>query len=197
MERVTLKFLGVSEISGIEKVGLIMLTDENRERELSIMCDQTMINQIMLRVGKVPGTAHLLPDVLCNVLRNQTMLDFYIIFSDVIDGEYQATLYNCASLIPVKIRASDAVLLSIISDIPMYMEKILFLRQSTTYERNNTKVGIPLNTLSRSLLEEALQEAIDKEQYELASTLNEELQKRFHSQGTDNEPIQTKDNEGN
>jgi len=181
MERVTLVFIGVSEIPGADDVGLIMLRDEERTREISIMCDKAMVYQFMLRLQKAPGTPQLLPEVLVNVLQNQTMLDFYIMFSDVVDGEYQATLYNRASLIPVKMRASDAVLLSLISDIPMYMEKMVFLKQSTPYDPGNNKVALPLNTLSEKLLREALNDAIEKEQYELASTLRDELNKRFPS----------------
>jgi len=190
MERITLTFHGVSELGGTQKVGLIILTDEERRRELSIVCDSSMIAQIMLRVQQVPGVKQLLPEVLYNVLSNQTMLDFYITFNDCIDGEYQVVLYNRASLIPVKMRASDAVLLHIISGIPMYMNKSLFLKQSTTYEAGTMKVAIPLNSLNEQLLREALDEAIQNEEYEMASALRDELRRRFPEQdGNDNKKL--------
>jgi len=115
------------------------------------------------------------------------MLDFMLVFSDVIDGEYQVTLYNRASLVPVRMRASDAVLLHVISKIPIYIERGLFMRQSAPYEASNTKVAIPLNTLSEDLLKAALEDAIAHEQYEMASTLRDEINRRFPQQKKSNE----------
>jgi len=187
MDRIELKFMGVSEIMSTDKIGLIVLADMDETRDISVMCDRSMVDQILLRVKNVERTSHLLPEVLVNVLQNQTMLDFMLVFSDVIDGEYQVTLYNRASLVPVRMRASDAVLLHVISKIPIYIERGLFMRQSAPYEASNTKVAIPLNTLSEDLLKAALEDAIAHEQYEMASTLRDEINRRFPQQKKSNE----------
>jgi len=187
MDRIELKFMGVSEIMSTDKIGLIVLADMDETRDISVMCDRSMVDQILLRVKNAERTSHLLPEVLVNVLQNQTMLDFMLVFSDVIDGEYQVTLYNRASLVPVRMRASDAVLLHVISKIPIYIERGLFMRQSAPYEASNTKVAIPLNTLSEDLLKAALEDAIAHEQYEMASTLRDEINRRFPQQKKSNE----------
>ena len=76
------------------------------------------------------------------------------------------------------IRASDAILLAQIAQLEVFMEERLFMRQSVPYELGKSKVALPLNALTSEMLEEALQRAIENENYELASNLRDELNRR-------------------
>ena len=51
-------------------------------------------------------------------------------------------------------------------------------RQSTPFDETATGIAIPINTMDVPRLKMALQQAIDNENYELASQLRDEIQRR-------------------
>ena len=101
MNKVRLIFKSVTEIVGSDDVGLLILVDEQQQRQLTIPCDRNMLYQFSLRVQKVPITNRMLPEVLWQVIRSQTTLHFEILINDLIEGQYRAVLYNVETLEPV------------------------------------------------------------------------------------------------
>ena len=178
MYRVRLKFHSIGEIVGSEELGIITLVDEPLERMITIVCDKAMAVQLELRAKHIPITKIMLPEVLASVLKNQADVDMEIIISDIIEGQYQAFLNNKNTLQPLPIRASDAVLLSVAADVPIYIESRLMQRQSVRFSENSHGIAIPVNTLSTEMLDEALRKAVEQENYELASQLRDEKRKR-------------------
>ncbi len=170
-------FRGVSEILGTEDLGLLILSDEYKNRQISIVCDKAMALQIELRLKKVPITEIMLPEVLCKILKMQD-LQLELVIDELIDGQYRTILYNAESIVPLLIRASDAVLLSIIADIPIFMDTNLYRRQSVRYSISTKGVSLPVNTISDEMLQTALDKAIEEENYELASHLRDEMKRR-------------------
>lgn len=177
MARTQLFFRGVSEILGTDNLGLLILSDEERERQISIVCDKAMAVQIELRLKKLPITGIMLPEVLCKIISMQD-LQLEIVIDDLIDGQYRTILYNAESIVPLLIRASDAVLLSIVGNIPLYIDSNLMRRQSVRYSVNSKGVSLPVNTISDEMLQTALNKAIEDENYELASHLRDEKKRR-------------------
>lgn len=187
MNKERLIFKGVSEIVGTEDLGLLILTDEAKVRQITIVCDKAMAVQLELRVKKVPITKIMLPEVLCGLLRSNTDMDLELIIDDIVDGQYRTILYNKATLEPMVVRASDAVLLSLVGNIPLYIETGLMRRQSVMYRENSKGVSLPVNTISDKMLQAALDKAIADENYELASHLRDEKKRRNkQSEKTDN-----------
>ncbi|MBR1400625.1 MAG: bifunctional nuclease family protein [Prevotella sp.] len=178
MDKVRLVFKGVSEIVGGENLGLLILTDEQCEQQISIICEKSMAVQLELRAKGLPIADILLPEVMCKVIANQTHLRLELIITNLINGQYRVILCNTDTLDYVPIRASDAVLLSVAGNIPLYIVSQLMLRQSVRYSANQNGVSIPVNTLSDDMLESALGKAIDDENYELASHLRDEKRRR-------------------
>lgn len=171
-------FKGVSEIVGTEDLGLLILTDEAKERQITIVCDKAMAIQLELRVKRIPITKIMLPEVLCNLLRNYSNSNFELLIDDIVDGQYRTILYDKGMMAPVLIRASDAVLLSVAGGIPLYIESGLMRRQSVTYNEHSRGVSLPVNTISDEMLQAALDKAIADENYELASHLHDEKRRR-------------------
>ena len=126
----------------------------------------------------VPVKHLMLPEVLWQVISSQTDVHYEILISDIIEEQYRAILYDTESLEPVAIRASDAVLLSFISNIPLFIEEKLMKRQSVPYQRSSNGVAMPLNAISNKMLQEALDKAVEDENYELASHLRDEMRRR-------------------
>ncbi|MCR5132141.1 MAG: bifunctional nuclease family protein [Prevotella sp.] len=178
MERIKLKFKSITEIVGSDELGLLILTDEEEQRQLSIPCDKAMVREFSLRLNHAPITGRLLPEVLWDVLAMQTDLQFEILITGIIEGQYRALLVNLKTLDPVAIRISDAVLLSHIARLPIYIDKELMEKQSVEYSQDARGVAIPVNSISTDMLRDALDKAIDEEKYELASHLRDELRRR-------------------
>ncbi len=177
MARIQLFFRGVSEIVGTDDLGLLILSDEAKERQISIVCDKAMALQIEFRLKGVPITNIMLPEVLCKVINMQD-LHLELVIDDLIDGQYRTILYNTDTMVPLLIRASDAVLLSLVGNIPLYIDSTLMRRQAVRYSIDTRGVSLPVNTISDEMLQSALDKAIADENYELASHLRDEQKRR-------------------
>ena len=178
MDKVRLVFKGVSEIVGSENLGLLILTDEQCEQQISIICEKSMAVQLELRAKGLPIAEIMLPEVLGHVIASQTELQLELVITNLIDGQYRVLLMNIDTMESVPIRASDAVLLSVAGNIPLFILSQLMVRQSVRSSANQSGVSIPVNTLSDDMLESALGKAIKDENYELASHLRDERMRR-------------------
>lgn len=178
MEKVRLQFKSVSEIVGSEEMCLLILTDMEEQRQLTLFCDHAMAIQIELRVKKVPITEIMLPEVFATLLGAAHCTDMMLYISNIIDGQYKVGLYHSFSQEPIPIRASDAVLLSIASGIPLYIDRFLMSQQSMKYYPNTNGISLPINTMSNEMISKALERAIEEENYEIASHLRDEQRRR-------------------
>ncbi len=178
MGLVRLDFKGVSEIVSSEDVGLIILVDEDGQRQMFIICDAAMIYQFSMRMSKSQVVEKLLPEVLWQVILRNLELRFQVVINDLVDGQYKTLLYMPDILQAIPMRASDAILLANIAKLPIFVEENLFLRQSVPHQDNSVGVSVPVNVLSTDMLRRALDKAIADEDYEKASQLRDELNKR-------------------
>lgn len=182
MNKIKLVFRGISEIVGDTEMGIIVLTDSASIRQISIVCDRQMEDQFTLRIGKAPIVSKMLPEVLCQVLWNiDAIASLEVVITDIINGEYRASLINTTTMNMIAIRASDGVLLSYIADIPLYIEEKLMMRQSVPFNEAARGMSIPVNSISADMLQQALDRAVNDENYELASYLRDEMKRREKS----------------
>lgn len=178
MTREKLIFKGVSEIVGSEDLGLLILTDESCERQISIVCDKAMAVQIELRLKAIPIANIMLPEVLCRMMKVRSNSDIEILIDKLIDGQYQTFIHNIVTDRSFLIRASDAVLFSLIGNVPILIDAGLMRHQSVAYNPNSRGVSLPVNTISDEMLQAAFDKAIAEENYELASRLRDEKRLR-------------------
>ncbi len=159
---------------GNAELSVVMLTDEAREHALTVICDEPMTRQYLLRLQHSSICSDRLPEALVQML---TVGHEMMVFG-LHDGQYQVVLADVQYERNTRIRMSDAVLLSMISDIPLYMEASLFRQQSVLFNENDQGVSIPINTMDVPRLNMAMQHAINEENYELASKLRDEIKRR-------------------
>jgi hypothetical protein len=178
MANIEVTFKSVSEIVGIEGIGLVILVDKEEKRQLSLLCDKDTLRQFEQRLPFSKKPKNTLPEVLWDVVRYYTEDHFEVIINTLIDGEYRAMLYNVDSLDIKSVRAIDAVLLSVIAKLPIFVDEVLMNRQSLPYNQASPSMALPVNVLTIEMLEEALHKAIKDENYELASTLKMEIERR-------------------
>lgn len=183
MAKEKLIFKGVSEIVGAEDIGLLILTDEKNMRQISIVCDKAMAVQLELRTKNIPIVNIMLPEVLCKMFNINENSEYELFIDDIIDGQYKTILYDKKNMQSFIIRASDAVLLSYVGKVPIYIDSALMARQSVLYKENSRGVSLPVNTISDKMLQAALEKAILDENYELASHLRDEKKKREKNGG--------------
>lgn len=181
MSKIKLVFKGVSEIVGTEDMGLLILTDEAKMKQISIVCDKAMAVQLELRTKNIPIVNIMLPEVLCKIFDINSESKYELLIDDIVDGQYRTTLYDKVNMKSELIRASDAVLLSYVGNIPLFIDSDLMARQSVAYNENSKGVSLPVNTISDKMLQAALDKAILDENYELASHLRDEKRRREKS----------------
>ena len=175
MRRILLRFENLQQIVGTDDVSVVVLTDEARERALSVVCDVEMTHQLLMRLhGNRELCRTMLPEVLLQLLPSS----YEMMIVGIYDGQYQVMLMDMESGESVRIRTSDAVLLSIISHVPLYIEERLMQRQSVAFEEHATGVSIPINSMDTARLKAALKNAVEEENYELASQLRDEINRR-------------------
>lgn len=179
MSRTELVFNGISEIVGGQGIAVIVLTDVERRRALNVVCDDTMKHLIGIRMSDLSLRYNQFPEVLSQMLADNVDLSRYeITIHDIVEGEYKTMIMNVDTLSSYPIRLSDAVMLSIIIRIPIYIDERLMQRQCSVYRENSNRMAIPINTISTDKLEEELRKAISEEEYRLASLIKEELNRR-------------------
>ena len=179
-DRTRLFFREIKRIEGADGAAVIVMSDPQCRRALSVVCDSAMTQQVMLREKHVPESSHMLPEVLLEMIFGDGYCasDFEMMVYDVVEGKYLVTLLNKQTLQMRTIRMSDAILLSMLSDIPLYIDEILMRRQYSDYVPNSPGISIPINTIDLDRLNLELAKAIEAEDYRLASHLHEEIQKR-------------------
>ncbi len=174
MKRIRLRFENIQQVVGSDDAAVILLTDEGRQRAISIVCDEMMTRQILLRLQSPQIVDSRLPEALVKMLPSEYEISVYGIH----DGQYQVVLFDKDFSNSSRIRMSDAVLLHIITGYPIYIEAKLMEQQSIPFEEDAKGVAIPINTMDVKRLNMALQHAIEDENYELASQLRDELKRR-------------------
>ena len=70
-------------------------------------------------------------------------------------------------------------------DIPIYIEGTLMKKQSIKNRSCTDKVSIPINVINSSILQETLERAIQAEDYETASKIHDELERRKRQENKD------------
>ena len=162
---------------------MLILLDEGEQRQLSITCDRLMLEQYMVRMSDVPVSDKMLPEILWQTIKTIGNFHFEIIVKNIVDGQYKVFLKNVDTQDEICMRASDAVLLSYISDVPIYIDAQLMSQQSVLYNKEAKGLSLPVNSLTDEMIMSALDKAIHNENYELASSLRDEIKRRKKQKG--------------
>lgn len=178
--QIELKVRGVSEIVGGCGMSLLMLTDEPKTRQMAIICEKNMGREVVMRITCAPMLSRRLPEVLIEK-SGITADDYEICIYDVYDGEYKTALHHKFEDTNTPIRVSDGVLLAIIAHLSIKIEQRLFYHQSVAYDPDSHGMALPINVLSTKMLQAALDKAVSEENYEMASQLRDEINKRKDS----------------
>lgn len=182
--KVQLFFREMAQIAGSEGISVVVLSDSAGCWALTIICDEPMTQQLLVRFNHLPGEHQMLPEVLTQMLFITTATsseDYELLTYDVAEGQYKTVLVSHTTGHSIPLRMSDALLLSTLAKIPLFMEERLFQRQRSLFTPHTSGLVIPINTIGLEQLNEELKKAIAEENYRLASSLHEEIKKRQHT----------------
>lgn len=168
----------VSEILGIKDVALVSLANATETRQIVVSCELEMRDLIMKYMTDRPETQMLFPSVVNNILATRDKSSLEVRINGVKDGVYQTEIYDRLTQKSFPIRCSDGIFMSVACKLHIYASAEVMRLHSIPYVTGATKVGLPLSVLSEKLLKNSLQMAIETENYEMASNLRDELNKR-------------------
>ncbi len=178
----------VTSIPGKDDIGLIILANKDKTRQITFICDRAIALEIEIRVNtslkEKPNNR------MCNIAAS--MLTRYcppnsrFVIQSVDCGKFHTKLIiggetkaESSSDNALDIRLSDAVLLSLCSGTPMLATHKLMQQISTRYtDPSSNAVNLPISILTDKMLADALEKALKEERYELASRLRDEQQAR-------------------
>ncbi len=184
MGKIRLHFKSITQIVGSDKLGLIILVDNEERRQISIVCDKDIRSQFVLRMSGVPITSRLCPEALLGIMGKETVSCMEIYIGGIANGQYTTVITNKETYAEVPIRASDAILVAYIGHISIFIDKDLMEVQSVPYKSGSCGLSVPINAINNEMLQSAMEKAVSDENYELASRLRDEIKRR--KEGADN-----------
>ncbi len=176
---------GVSELSDST---MLILKEKNGKRILPILTSTHRATVLMMRQKlsmpfPLPASIADLDYLLMkkfNIAITRVELTFVrkgIFFANVVaerEGQ-EETVENC--------QAADALVMAITASCPIMVEEELLAAQYMRQTSENS-FAVNINVLSRQMLEDALEHAVESEDFETASRLRDELAKRMPLEDT-------------
>ena len=192
MDKIKLKVLGLSYSQTQSGAYALVLAEEKGERRIPIIIGGFEAQAIAIELEDLKPPRPLTHDLFVNVAMAFKIEIIEVIIHQLEEGIFYSELLcdNGGTRIKIDARTSDAVALAIRFDCPIYTTKdildkagIILPEDENLKPEQLTKSETPEQTdkyQSKTLadLKELLQKAIEEENYEEASNINNEIKKR-------------------
>lgn len=174
-------------IVGADELRLMILTDSVGKRQLSAICDRAVEKELVFRMHKTDCQGRL-PEVLCSLMPGLCRDDYALYVYDITDGTYRVHLVNRKTAEETEIRITDAVLLSMVANLPLLTSQAFFEKQALPFDRTKGKVRMPVNAMTTEQLRDQIKRAVADEYYEDAANIKKELEKRSKEHNSEEDP---------
>jgi bifunctional DNase/RNase len=157
----------------------LVLEEVDGGRKLPIIIGQQEAQAIKVMMMKYQPPRPLTHDLFQTLTMHLGATLKQIVIYKAKDGVFYSYLYFDKEGEEIKIdaRTSDAVALALRYKCPMYTTQSI-MESEHLHDMGEGKFSVPISSVSLQMLEEALQSAIEKEEYEQASQLRDEIRKR-------------------
>lgn len=157
----------------------LVLEEVDGGRKLPIIIGQQEAQAIKVMMMKYQPPRPLTHDLFPTLTMHLGVTLKQIVIYKAKDGVFYSYLYFDKEGEEIKIdaRTSDAVALALRYKCPMYTTQSI-MESEHLHDMGEGKFSVPISSVSLQMLEEALQSAIEKEEYEQASQLRDEIRKR-------------------
>lgn len=178
---------GVSKVSAMGEICLLVLLDQKKMRQLAVLCDEHLFQQVYVRLSdEKQDWGNEYPEVFASLLK-ESGRKFEVDIYGMSRGIYQASLVDVETGESKAIKCSHAVFMALVANFPIYVDADLMRRMGTPYETGAAKASLPISVLPERLIKKTMDDAIAAEDYELASDLRDELKRREGHEGLDYE----------
>jgi len=193
MKKVRLEILGLSQSQIQESSYALVLGDEAGERRLPIIIGAWEAQAIALKLENMPTQRPLTHDLFKNFADSFGITVKEILINNLQEGIFYSVLVceKDGEQIEIDSRTSDAVALALRFDCPIYTYDFILSSAGIATqaikegpeEKDEEKPGdispsTILEKFPNSVLKKKLQEAVENEDYELASRIRDELKRR-------------------
>lgn len=191
MEKIELKIIGLSYSQTQSGAYALVLAEKQGSRRLPIIIGGFEAQSIAIELEKMKPSRPLTHDLFKTFVEAVNVKIKEVLIYNLVEGVFYAKIVcdQDGHLIDIDARTSDAIAIGIRADCPVYtFEHILssagiqledeIEAESTAIESEEKEVKQGLSAVSIEELEQLLQEAIDMEDYERASEIRDELNKR-------------------
>ena len=103
MKRTLLRYDSLHQVTGASDLWVIVLTDEERQNAISVVCDADIAVQLKVRINAPEISKILLPEALVQLLPST----YEMLIVGIYDGQYQVMLMDTQNGESVRLRMSD------------------------------------------------------------------------------------------
>ena len=191
MEKIELKIIGLSYSQTQSGAYALVLAEKQGSRRLPIIIGGFEAQSIAIELEKMKPSRPLTHDLFKTFVEAVDVKIKEVLIYNLVEGVFYAKIVcdQNGHLMDLDARTSDAIAIGIRADCPVYtFEHILssagiqledeIEAESTAIESVEKEEKQGLSAVSIEELEQLLQEAIDMEDYERASEIRDELNKR-------------------
>lgn len=172
-------------MGGSDGTAIIVLTDLFEYRQLSVLCDSRYIFLFQQCRKSNDSYYSTLPQLLLKTMEPRSAQSMEMTINGIRKGEYSVVFLDKRTEAVSHIKASDAALVSFAVNVPLFIGDELYRMQTTPFKEGASTISIPCNVMNVEMLQKALDVAISKEDYEFASHIKTELDKRGSGKGRD------------
>lgn len=192
MKKVKLEIIGLSQSQIQETSYALVLGDEAGERRLPIIIGAWEAQAIALKLENMPTQRPLTHDLFKSVADAFDIRLVEVVINNLQEGIFYSVLVceKDGERVEIDSRTSDAIALAVRFDCPIYTYDFILasagiaassLRRVSEEEEDEAadeKAEEYLENMTTRQLRERLKEAVENENYELASRIRDELKKR-------------------
>ena len=181
-EEIELKVVDMSSMLHPAQAYALLLQEKNGQLKLPIIVGALEAQSIKLAMMNLEIPRPLTHDLMITLLQQLNVQLEKVLIYKVKEGVFYSYLsfYQNGNAFQLDSRTSDAIALALRLKVPIYTYRSI-LENDSISEDENGKLSININTVDISSLKKALKKAIETENYELASTLRDEIKRREES----------------
>lgn len=173
-----LKYQGTLNIPMAEDTYVVIFSDMEEKRAISVTTDYSVASLIKAHLDKLPEREEYAISVISKLWGYEAPNSYSIeIDADRING-FKTALKDDSNNERFVLKPDQAVLLGLVNNLEFMATGDVFHFFSTPFEKGMTCVSLPITGMSISMLEAGLRQAVAEENYETASLLRDEMKRR-------------------
>jgi len=170
---IKVKVFGVA-IDPVTKGFVVILKDRDEKKWLPIWIGPYEAKMISMAIDKTKANRPFSPDLIKNILESAEINVEKVVISDIRNNTYYATIWmkRGEKQLLIDARPSDAIAVALRVESPIYISDDVMKKASISHSSKDEEVDVRL-----SQLKDELQNEVDKENYEKAAELRDEIKK--------------------